>query len=60
MLAVTAAMMLVTLALPYSPLAGVLGFTPLPFSSLVVIFAIVLAYFVSAEFAKRWFYQHWG
>lgn len=60
MLAVTAAMMLVTLALPYSPLAGVLGFTPLPLSSLLVIFAIVLAYLVSAEFAKRWFYQRWG
>lgn len=57
MLAVTAVIMLVTLALPYSPLAGVLGFTPLPLSSLLVIFGIVLAYLISAEFAKRWFYR---
>lgn len=58
MLSVTAVMMLLTLALPYSPLAGILGFTPLPVSSLLLIFGIVLAYLIAAEFAKRWFYQH--
>ena len=57
MLAVTAAVMLVTLGLPYSPLAGLLGFVPLPFPYLLVIFGIVLLYFLSAEFAKRWFYR---
>jgi P-type Mg2+ transporter len=57
MLAVTAAVMLVTLWLPYSPLAGLLGFTPLPPTYLLVIFGIVVLYFMSAELTKRWFYH---
>lgn len=57
MLAVTALVMLVTLALPYSPLAGPLGFIPLPVPYLLVIFAIVALYFFSAELTKRWFYR---
>jgi Mg2+-importing ATPase len=54
---VTVAIMLVTLLLPYSPLAGVLDFKPLPFPYLVVIFGIVVLYFLSAELTKRWFYR---
>jgi Mg2+-importing ATPase len=57
MLAVTGAVMLVTLWLPYSPLAGLLGFVPLPVPYLLLIFGIVALYFISAEFAKRWFYR---
>ena len=57
MLAVTVAVMLITLWLPYSPLAGLLGFVPLPLAYLLVIFGIVALYFISAEFAKRWFYR---
>jgi Mg2+-importing ATPase len=57
MLAVTAAVMLVTLWLPYSPLAGLLGFRPLMFSYLLVIFGIVVLYFFSAEMTKHWFYR---
>lgn len=60
MLAVTGLVMLVTLWLPYSPLAGVLGFTPLSLPYLLVIFGIVALYFLSAEFAKRWFYRKYG
>ena len=60
MLAVTGAVMLVTLWLPYSPLAGVLGFVPLSIPYLLVIFGIVALYFFSAELAKRWFYRHFG
>lgn len=44
-----------TLALPYSPLAGVLEFTPLPLATLGLLFVIVLLYFVSAEWVKQWF-----
>ena len=51
---------LVTLGLPYSPLAGLLGFTPLPALYLVSIFGIVLLYFFSAEIAKRIFYRKFG
>lgn len=57
MLAVTGAVMLITLWLPYSPLAGLLGFVPLPILYLPVIFGIVALYFVSAELTKRWFYR---
>jgi Mg2+-importing ATPase len=57
MLAVTGVVMLVTLALPYSPLAKLLGFVPLPLPYLLVIFGIVALYFMSAEVTKRWFYR---
>ena len=57
MLAVTGMVILITLWLPYSPLAAVLGFTPLPIPYLLVIFGIVALYFVSAELTKRWFYR---
>jgi Mg2+-importing ATPase len=57
MLAVTAFVMLVTLVLPYSPLAGLLGFVPLSAPYLLIIFGIVALYFLSAELTKRWFYH---
>jgi Mg2+-importing ATPase len=57
MLAVTIAVMLVTLWLPYSPLAGLLGFVPLSIPYLMIIFGIVALYFISAELTKRWFYR---
>jgi Mg2+-importing ATPase len=52
--------MLITLWLPYSPLAGLLGFTPLSIPYLLVIFGIVALYFMSAELTKRWFYRKYG
>lgn len=57
MIMVTLAAGLVVLALPYSPLAGVLGFTPLPPLYLGLIFIIICAYFFTADFLKRWFYR---
>ena len=57
MLAVTGVVILITLWLPYSPLAGLLGFVPLPILYLPVIFGIVALYFGSAELTKRWFYR---
>jgi Mg2+-importing ATPase len=47
----------VTLALPYTPVAEVLGFKPLPFSLIAMILTIVAIYIVSAEIAKRIFYK---
>jgi P-type Mg2+ transporter len=46
-----------TFALPYTPLGGILGFERLPFSFLVLIGMIVLAYIASAEIVKRVFYK---
>ncbi|OQA46065.1 MAG: Magnesium-transporting ATPase, P-type 1 [Chloroflexi bacterium ADurb.Bin325] len=60
MLLVTAAVMLLTLGLPYSPLARVLGFTPLPPLYLLFIFGIVALYLTAAELTKRWFYRRYG
>jgi Mg2+-importing ATPase len=57
MLAVTGAVALVTLLLPYSPVAGLLGFKPLSPIYLLVIAVIVALYFAAAEFTKRLFYR---
>jgi len=57
MLIITTLVILVTLALPYSPLAATLGFVPLSLPFLLVIFSIVILYFFSAELTKRWFYR---
>jgi len=57
MLIMTAIVILITLWLPYSPLAGLLGFVPLSLPFLFVIFGIVALYFISAELTKHWFYR---
>jgi len=48
---------IVTILLPFSPLAGLLGFQPLPVTVLLVIGVIVAFYVVAAEVTKRFFYQ---
>jgi Mg2+-importing ATPase len=60
LLAMTGLVVLLTLALPYSPLAGPLGFKPLPPLYLLAIAAIVVTYVASAELVKRWFYRRYG
>jgi len=57
MLGMTALVGAITLALPYTPLAGLLGFAPLPARYLLIIFSIIVMYFLAAEFTKRWFYR---
>ncbi|NBW72845.1 MAG: magnesium-translocating P-type ATPase [Microbacteriaceae bacterium] len=42
--------------LPYSPLATVLGFTPLPPLFFVALCLMVIAYIVFAEIGKRWLF----
>jgi hypothetical protein len=49
--------MLVTLALPYSPLRELLGFRPLAVSSLILLGFITLLYVATSEIAKRIFYS---
>jgi Mg2+-importing ATPase len=46
----------VTIAIPYTPLAGPLGFGPLAPSFLLVIGLIVILYIIAAEWVKRSFY----
>ncbi len=57
MLAVTAAVAVVTVLLPYTPLAGVLGFVPLPPVVFAGVAGIVVLYLLSAETAKHLFYR---
>lgn len=57
MMIMTAVVAAVTLILPYTPLANILGFTPLPPLYLGIIALIVITYFFFAEFTKRWFYR---
>ena len=47
----------ITLALPYSPLSGLLGFTPLPLFTLLVLGLITLLYVAASEIAKRIFWR---
>ena len=56
---VTATLLIVgmTLGLPFTPLAGIFGFRPLPLSFLVVMGFIVVLYIIAAEILKRIFYQ---
>ena len=47
----------VTLVLPYSPLSGILGFTPLPIPLLLTLASITVLYVATSEIAKRIFYR---
>jgi len=55
--AATMVIVVVTLILPFSPLASLFGFTMLNPVFLLVLGAIMLLYIVSAELAKRIFYR---
>ena len=46
--------------IPYTPLAGLLGFQPLPAWVLTIIAAIVAVYILTAELAKKLFYKKLG
>ncbi len=47
----------VTVILPYSPLNGLLGFTPLPPAILLILGGITVLYIATSELAKKVFYQ---
>jgi Mg2+-importing ATPase len=53
----TVALIPVTLAIPYLPLAGMLGFVPLPLVLLVVLCAITTAYALAVDLVKRPFFR---
>jgi len=48
---------IITFLLPYTPLAGLLGFQPLPLWFLAIILGIVACYIITAEIAKKFFYK---
>jgi Mg2+-importing ATPase len=57
LLMATLAIVMATLVIPYTPLNGILGFTPMPSLFLGVLGAILALYIVAAELAKRAFYS---
>ncbi|MEW6553767.1 MAG: magnesium-translocating P-type ATPase [Actinomycetota bacterium] len=56
LLVATIMVVLATMALPFTPLAGVLGFEKLPLYFYLYIVGIVLLYVISAEVMKKAFY----
>jgi Mg2+-importing ATPase len=56
LLSAALAVVLATVALPYLPGVELIGFQQLPLLFYFTLGAIILAYVLSAEMAKRWFY----
>ena len=46
--------------LPYSPLASLLGFTPLPWSYWLWLLAMLVIYILLTQVIKTWFYRKFG
>jgi Mg2+-importing ATPase len=57
MLLVPTGAALIGAALPYTGLAGLLGFTPLPTAFFLLLFALVVVYLLLVELAKSQFYR---
>jgi Mg2+-importing ATPase len=57
LLMATFAVAFVTLLLPYSPLAGLFGFTPIPLTLLLLLGVVVILYIILTELAKKIFYK---
>lgn len=56
----TLAVVVVAVALPFTPVGAAFGFVPLPGLFLVMMGLIVVGYVGSAEMLKRWFYREAG
>jgi len=53
------ASVMVGVALPFTPLAGWLGFVPLPGPFFVALLLMIVAYLALVEVVKRWFYRRY-
>ena len=56
LLASTALVIAITLAIPYLPFDSIFGFVPLPASLMLAVIGLTLAYVIAAEVAKKYFY----
>ncbi|MDD5579676.1 MAG: magnesium-translocating P-type ATPase [Methylobacter sp.] len=57
LVAATLIIVTITIALPYTPIAHLIGFQPLPISLLALLGIIVVLYLATAELAKHIFYR---
>ena len=60
LLAATIVVVAVAIAIPYTPLGGVLGFTHVPLVFFPTLAGILVCYALAAEAAKRLFYRTHG
>ncbi len=51
------AVVAIAVILPFTPLASVLGFTPLPLRFIALLFGLTAIYLALVEIVKRWFYR---
>lgn len=58
LIAATWCIVAITVSLPYTPLAPIIGFVPLPASLLSMLALIVVMYLASAEITKHVFYRY--
>jgi len=58
LLMTTLSIVSLTLILPFTPLAGLFGFSPLPIAYLLLIGLIILFYIITAEIVKKIFYKN--
>jgi Mg2+-importing ATPase len=49
--------LVITIGLPYMPFAGTVGLTPLPVLTFGLMLAIVVAYIITADLLKVWFFR---
>jgi Mg2+-importing ATPase len=57
LLMATLSIVVITVIVPFTPFAKIFGFSPLPFSFLLLIGIIVLLYIIAAEMTKTVFYK---
>jgi len=57
LLIATLSIVVVTIILPYTPIAGIFGFSPLPIPFLLLIGLIILFYILTAEIVKKIIYK---
>ena len=57
LLVATMAVVATALIFPFAPLAKIFGFVPLPLSFLMILGIIIFLYILTAELAKKIFYQ---
>ncbi len=55
---IAATLVVLAATLPYTPLGHLFGFLPLPLPFLGLLALILLAYVISAEAEKGWFYRN--
>ncbi|MGQ9862700.1 MAG: hypothetical protein ACUVSD_11920, partial [Thiobacillaceae bacterium] len=58
--ATSLAVLATALVLPFTPLAGTLGFVPPPPLFFPILLGMVLSYLLAVEGAKRWFYWRYA